>query len=168
MARGRPQSRKSRALERRMKALQRAGLSVREIGRRTGVSKSQVHNILTGKRRASERAAEAALVRLGPKTAKRKVVVDGKAQWVRPLRGEDFTKWGKWSRTLREASAAGDYRMVGRELSRKDLTMHIAGAGGKRETIRLEADPAVLRQLDDASALQHDVIKTGPTPTAGG
>jgi transcriptional regulator with XRE-family HTH domain len=51
MARAKPPpSHESRALVEQIQQLRQRGYSVREIARRTGISKSHVHDISTGKR----------------------------------------------------------------------------------------------------------------------
>jgi transcriptional regulator with XRE-family HTH domain len=169
MARTKPiQSPESRELERRIQELRHAGVSVREISRRTGISKSQISNIEIGKRRASQRAAAAALERLGSQEfSRRYALVDGEWQWISPLHARDFSKWGRYERLLAEARKTGDYRLVRRSLSKSQRTIKVTGEGGEPKTIHLEVDPDVLRRMDDQGQLQPSVIKVGPSPQAG-
>jgi transcriptional regulator with XRE-family HTH domain len=169
MARSRPaQSLESRELARRIRELRQAGVSVREIERRTGISRSQVSNIEIGKRRASQRAAAAALERLGSgEFSQRYALVAGEWQWVSPPHARDYSKWGRYERLLGEARRTGDYRLVRRTLSKSQRTIKVTGEGGEPRTIQLEVNPDILRQLDDQGQLQPSVIKVGPSPQAG-
>jgi transcriptional regulator with XRE-family HTH domain len=84
MARAKPPpSHESRALVEQIQQLRQRGYSVREIARRTGISKSHVHDISTGKRGVSAARAAAAtehLSRERPALA----IIEGKIRAIDP------------------------------------------------------------------------------------
>jgi transcriptional regulator with XRE-family HTH domain len=126
------------------------GFSVREIARRTGISKSHVHDILSGKRRVSvARAAAAAeqLYREQPALA----IVGGQIRAVDPLTRRDRLKIGRYMRAVQDAKRSSDFRAIRRRFKRTIVKT------GKGE-VRLETDPEVLRQLDDANLLEVDEV----------
>jgi transcriptional regulator with XRE-family HTH domain len=130
--------------------LRERGYSVREIARRTGISKSHVHDISTGRRGVSpERAATAAeyLSRERPAFA----IIDGQVRAVDPMGRRDRQKIGRYMRAVQDARRSGDFRDLRRRFKR---TVIRTSEGG----FRFETDATVLHELDDAGLLHLDEV----------
>jgi transcriptional regulator with XRE-family HTH domain len=160
MARAKPPpSHESRALVEQIQQLRQRGYSVREIARRTGISKSHVHDISTGKRGVSAARAAAAtehLSREGPALA----IIDGQIRAIDPVSKRDRQKIGRYMRAVQDARRSGDFR----ELRRRFKRTVIKTSEGE---FRFETDATALRELDDASLLQLDeVFHYEPVATA--
>jgi transcriptional regulator with XRE-family HTH domain len=151
MARAKPPpSAESQALVEQLQQLRQRGFSVREIGRRTGISKSHVHDILTGKRGVSAaRAASATehLSRERPALA----IIDGQIRAVDPVSRRDRQKIGRYMRAVQDARRSGDFRELRRRFKRTVLKT-------SEGEFRFETDPTALRELDDAGLLQLDEV----------
>ena len=151
MARAKPPpSPESRALVEQIQRLRRRGYSVREIARRTGISKSHVHDISTGKRGVSAPRAAAAtehLSRVRPALA----IIDGQIRAVDPMGKRDRQKIGRYMRAVQDARRSGDFR----ELRRRFKRTVIKTSEGE---FRFENDATALHELDDAGLLQLDEV----------
>jgi transcriptional regulator with XRE-family HTH domain len=146
----RPPSPESRALVEQVRRLRQRGYSVREIARRTGISKSHVHDISTGKRGVSAARAAAAtehLSRERPALA----IIDGQVRAVDPMGRRDRQKIGRYMRAVQDARRSGDFR----ELRRRFKRSVIKTSDGE---FRFESDATVLHELDDAGLLQLDEV----------
>src|SRR5690349_5719942 len=97
-----PASPASLALAGEIRRLRERGLSVREIGRRTGLSKSHVHNIAIGKRGVSTARAVAATERLSYERPAL-VLIDGALRPVDPVSRRDRQKIGRYMRAIQNA-----------------------------------------------------------------
>jgi transcriptional regulator with XRE-family HTH domain len=161
MARAKPPpSLESRALVEQIRQLRERGYSVREIARRTGISKSHVHDISTGRCGLSATRAAAAT-----ETLSREqwgwAIIDGQTLRVDPVSQRDRQKIGRYWRAVQDARRSGDFR----ELRRRFKHTVIKTSGGE---VRLETDPIVLHELDDAGVLQLDeVFHYEPLANAG-
>jgi transcriptional regulator with XRE-family HTH domain len=145
-----PPSHESRALVEQIQQLRQRGYSVREIARRTGISKSHVHDISTGKRGVSAARAAAAtehLSRERPALA----IIDGQIRAIDPVSKRDRQKIGRYMRAIQDARRSGDFR----ELRRRFKRTVIKTSEGE---FRFETDTTALRELDDAGLLQLDEI----------
>jgi transcriptional regulator with XRE-family HTH domain len=151
MARAKPPpSRDSRALVEQIQQLRQRGYSVREIARRTGISKSHVHDISTGKRGVSAARAAAAtehLSRERPALA----IIDGQIRAIDPVSKRDRQKIGRYMRAVQDARRSGDFRELRRRFKRTVLRTSEGG-------FRFETDTTALHELDDAGLLQLDEI----------
>jgi transcriptional regulator with XRE-family HTH domain len=151
MARAKPPpSPEIRALVEQIQRLRQRGYSVREIARRTGLSKSHVHDISTGKRGVSApRAATATehLSRERPALA----IIDGQIRAVDPMGKRDRQKIGRYMRAVQDARRSGDFR----ELRRRFKRTVIKTSEGE---FRFETDATALHELDDAGLLQLDEV----------
>jgi transcriptional regulator with XRE-family HTH domain len=145
-----PASPASLALADEIRRLRERGLSVREIGRRTGISKSQVHNIAIGKRGVSTARAIAATERLS-RERPALVLTDGGLRAVDPLSRRERQKIGRYMRAIQDAKDAADFRAIRRRF-RQTIIKTSEGE------FRLETDPEVLRGLDDASVLNIEEV----------
>jgi transcriptional regulator with XRE-family HTH domain len=151
MARPKPApSPESRALVEQVRRLRQRGYSVREIARRTGLSKSHVHDISTGKRGVSAARAAAAtehLSRERPALA----IIDGQIRAVDPMGRRDRQKIGRYMRAVQDARRSGDFR----DLRRRFRRTVIKTSEGE---FRFETDATALHELDDAGLLQLDEV----------
>jgi transcriptional regulator with XRE-family HTH domain len=151
MARAKPPpSPESRALVEQIRQLRERGYSVREIARRTGISKSHVHDISTGKRGVSAARATAAtehLSRERPALA----IIDGQVRAVDPMGRRDRQKIGRYMRAVQDARRLGDFR----DLRRRFKRTVIKTSEGE---FRFETDVTALHELDDAGLLQLDEV----------
>jgi transcriptional regulator with XRE-family HTH domain len=145
-----PPSPESRALVEKIRRLREVGYSVREIARRTGISKSHVHDISTGRRGVSAARAAAASERLSlerPALA----MIGGQIRAVDPVSRRDRQKLGRHWRAIQDARQTGDYRQVGRSFRRTVIKT-------SEGEFRLETDPEILRDLDDAGLLDIEEV----------
>jgi transcriptional regulator with XRE-family HTH domain len=151
MARAKPPpSHESRALVEQIQQLRQRGYSVREIARRTGISKSHVHDISTGKRGVSAARAAAAtehLSRERPALA----IIDGQIRAIDPVSKRDRQKIGRYMRAVQDARRSGDFRELRRRFKRTVLRT-------SEGEFRFETDTTALHELDDAGLLQLDEI----------
>ena len=151
MARAKPPpSHESRALVEQIQQLRQRGYSVHEIARRTGISKSHVHDISTGKRGVSAARAAAAtehLSRERPALA----IIDGQIRAIDPVSKRDRQKIGRYMRAVQDASRSGDFRELRRRFNRTVLRT-------SEGEFRFETDTTALHELDDAGFLQLDEI----------
>src|SRR5215472_5779790 len=108
-----PPSDESRTLVEEIHRLRERGYSVREIARRTGISKSHVHDISTGRRRVSRARAVAATEQLSRERSAL-AMIGGQVRAVDPLSRRDRQKLGRHWRAIQDARLTGDYRQVGR------------------------------------------------------
>jgi transcriptional regulator with XRE-family HTH domain len=154
----RPQSAASAGLAATIRRMREQGFPVREIARRTGISKSQVHNISIGKRRASEGRAVAAASRLGEFPVMR-AIAGGELVDAEPLTQRDRAKLGRYLHAVGEAKRTGDFREVKKSLPRSGLV--IKTTAGR---LRLETDSDVLKALSDGGEL--DIAEIYPVATA--
>lgn len=126
------------------------GYSVREVARRTELSKSHVHNIAIGKRGISTTRAGAASARLSRETTAL-VIIDGQVRAVDPLTKRDRQKIGRYMRAVKGAKRFGDFRDIRRRFRRTAIKT-------SQGEIRPEVDPEVLMELDDAGLLEIDEV----------
>ena len=140
----------SLALAEEIRRLRQQRYSVREIARRTGISKSHVHNISIGKRGISAARAVAASERL---TRERPAlaIIDGQVRAINPVSRPDRQKIGRYMRAVQDAKRAGDFRNLRRRFRRTVLRT-------SEGEFRFETDPAVLLELDDAGELDLDEV----------
>jgi transcriptional regulator with XRE-family HTH domain len=151
MARAKPPpSQESRALVEQIQRLRLRGYSVREIARRTGISKSHVHDISTGKRAVSALRATAATENLSREQSAF-AIIDGQVRAIDPVSRRDRQKIGRYMRAVKDASRSGDFR----ELRRRFKRTVIKTSEGE---FRFETDATALRELDDAGLLQLDEV----------
>jgi hypothetical protein len=145
-----PPSPASRALVEQIQRLRQLGYSVREIARRTRISKSHVHDISTGRRGVSAARAAAAtehLSRERPALA----IIGGQVRAVDPMGRRDRQKIGRYMRAVQDASRSGDFRDVRRRFKRTVIRT-------SEGEFRFETDVAALHELDDAGLLQLDEV----------
>jgi transcriptional regulator with XRE-family HTH domain len=151
MARVRPPaSPESRALVEQIQLLRRRGYSVREIARRTGISKSHVHDISTGKRGVSAARAAAATEQLS-RERPALAIIDGQIRAVDPLGKRDRQKIGRYMHAVQVARRSGDFRELRRRFKRTVLRT----SDGE---FRFETDATALHELDDAGLLELDEV----------
>jgi transcriptional regulator with XRE-family HTH domain len=146
----RPPSPESRALVDEIRRLRGAGYSVREIARRTGISKSHVHNISIGKRGVTTGRAVAATERLS-REQPAYAIIDGQLRAIDPTTRRQRQKLGRIWRAVQDAKRTGDYR----DLRRRFRRTVIKTSEGE---VRFETDPDVLAELDDAGLLDIDEV----------
>jgi transcriptional regulator with XRE-family HTH domain len=145
-----PPSATSLALADEIRRLRERGFSVREIGRRTALSKSHVHNIAIGKRGISTTRANAAIERLS-RERPALVLTDAGLRAVDPVSSRDRQKIGRYMRAIQDAKEANDFRAI-RHRFRRTVIKTSEGE------LRLETDPEVLRDLDDAGLLDIEEV----------
>jgi transcriptional regulator with XRE-family HTH domain len=145
-----PPSPESRALVEEICRLRERGYSVREIARRTGISKSHVHDISTGKRGVSVARATAATEQLS-RERPAFAIIDGEVRAIDPLSRRDRQKIGRHMRAVQDARRSGDFR----ELRRRFKRTVIKTSEGE---FPLETDATALHKLDDAGLLQLDEV----------
>jgi transcriptional regulator with XRE-family HTH domain len=151
MARAKPPpSQESRALVDQIQRLRQRGYSVREIARRTGISKSHVHDISTGKRGVSAARAVGATEQLS-RERPAFAIIDGEVRAVDPLSRRDRQKIGRYMRAVQDARRSGDFRELRRRFKR---TVMKTSEG----EFRFETDATALHELDDAGLLQLDEV----------
>jgi transcriptional regulator with XRE-family HTH domain len=150
MARAKPPSAESRGLVERVRQLRQRGYSVREIARRTGLSKSHVHDISTGKRGVSAARAAAATEHLS-RERPALTIIGGQIRAVDPMGRRDRQKIGRYMRAVQDARRSGDFR----ELRRRFKRTVIKTSEGE---FRFETDATALHELDDAGLLQLDEV----------
>lgn len=146
----RPPSPASSALTAEIRRLRVQGFSVREIARRTGISKSHVHNISIGKRGISGARAVAASERLS-RERPALAIIDGQMRAIDPASRRDRQKIGRYMRAVKDAKRAGDFREIRRRFRRTVVNT-------SEGEFRFETDPAVLLELDDAGILDIDEV----------
>jgi transcriptional regulator with XRE-family HTH domain len=140
----------SQALVAEIRRLRQRGYSVREIARRSGISKSHVHDISTGKRGVSGARAAAATERLS-RERPALAIIDGEVRAVDPLSKRDRQKIGRYMRAIRDARRSGDLRAIRRRFKHTVIKT----SDGE---VRLETDLIALRELDDAGLLELDEV----------
>jgi transcriptional regulator with XRE-family HTH domain len=145
-----PPSPESRALVEEIRRLRERGYSVREIARRTGISKSHVHDISTGKRGVSTARAAAATEQLS-RERPALAIIDGQIRAVDPVSWHDRRKIGRYMRAVQDARRSGDLGTIRRRFRRTVLKT-------SEGEFRFETDASVLRELDDAGLLQLDEV----------
>ena len=145
-----PPSPESQALAEQIRGLRELGYSVREIGQRTGISKSHVHDISTGKRNVSATRAAAATERLS-RERPALAIIDGQVRAVDPMGQLDRQKIGRYMRAVQDARRSGNFR----ELRRRFKRTVIKTSEGE---FRFETDATALHELDDAGLLQLDEV----------
>jgi transcriptional regulator with XRE-family HTH domain len=145
-----PPSTTSLALADEIRRLRERGFSVREIGRRTGISKSHVHNIAIGKRGISTARANVAIERLS-RERPALILTDGGLRAVDPVSRRERQKIGRYMRAVQDAKNAADFRAIGRRF-RGTVIKTSEGE------IHLESNPEVLRELDDAGLLDVEEV----------
>jgi transcriptional regulator with XRE-family HTH domain len=154
-----PLSTASLALADEIRRLRERGYSIREIGRRTGISKSHVHNIAIGKRSVSPARAAAASERLSRERPALVLTNEG-LRAVDPVSRRERQKIGRYMRAIQDAKDAADFRAIHRRFRHTVIKTH-------EGEIRLETDPAALRDLDDAGLLNiEEVFHYEPTARA--
>ena len=160
MARAKPPpSHESRALVEQIQQLRQRGYSVREIARRTGISKSHVHDISTGKRGVSAARATAATEQLS-RERPALAIIDGQIRAVDPVSKRDRQKIGRYMRAVQDARRSGDFRELRRRFKRTVLRT-------SEGEFRFETNATALHELDDAGLLQLDeVFHYEPVATA--
>ena len=151
MARAKPPaSPESRALVEQIRQLRQRGYSVREIARRTGISKSHVHDISTGKRGVSAARAAAATEQLS-RERPALAIIDGQIRAIDPISKRDRQKVGRYMRAVQDARRSGDFRELRRRFKRTVLRT-------SEGEFRFETDANVLHELDDAGLLELDEV----------
>jgi transcriptional regulator with XRE-family HTH domain len=145
-----PPSPDSRALTEEIRRLRGRGYSVREIARRTGISKSHVHDISTGRRRVSRARAAAATEQLSREQSAL-MIIDGQHHPVDPVSRRDQQKIARYMRAIQDAKHIGDYRQIRRRFGRTVIKT-------SEGEFRPETDPEVLRHLDDIGLLDIDEV----------
>jgi transcriptional regulator with XRE-family HTH domain len=115
-----PPSPESRALVEQIQRLRQLGYSVREIARRTGISKSHVHDISIGKRGVSATRAAAATEQLSG-DQRGWAIIDGQTLKVDPVSQRDRQKIGRYWHAIQDARRSGDFREVRRRFKRIGL-----------------------------------------------
>ena len=145
-----PPSPESRAFVEEIRQLRQRGYSVREIARRTGISKSHVHDLSTGKRGVSAARATAATEQLS-RERPALAIIEGQVRAIDPVSKRDRQKIGRYMRAVQDARRSGVFRQLRRRFRRTVLKT----TEGK---FRLETDANVLRELDDAGRLQLDEV----------
>jgi transcriptional regulator with XRE-family HTH domain len=154
-----PPSPESRALVEQIQQLRQRGYSVREIARRTGISKSHVHDISTGKRGVSSARATVATEHLS-RERPALVFTNGQPLAVDPVSRRDRQKIGRYMRAVQDARRSGDFRGLRRRFRRTVIKT-------TEGDLRPETDVRALRELDDAGLLQLDeVFHYEPVATA--
>jgi transcriptional regulator with XRE-family HTH domain len=154
-----PPSTTSLALTDEIRRLRERGFSVREIGRRTGISKSHVHNIAIGKRGVSPARAVAATERLS-RERPALVLTDGGLRAVDPVSRRERQKIGRYMRAIQDAKDAADFRAIHRKFRHTVIKT-------RDGEVRPETDPTTLRGLDDAGFLNiEEVFHYEPTARA--
>jgi transcriptional regulator with XRE-family HTH domain len=143
-------SSESRALVEEIRRLRERGYSVREIGRRTGISKSHVHNIAIGKRGISPSRAVAATERLS-REQPAYAIINGQLLAIDPTSRRERQKLGRIWRAVQDAKRSGDFRDIRRRFRRTVIKT----SDGE---VRFETDPEVLSELDDAGLLDIDEV----------
>jgi transcriptional regulator with XRE-family HTH domain len=146
----RPPSPEAEFLAKQIRQMREAGFSVREIARRTGISKSHVHNIDIGKRGVS--AARA--VRAAERSSRERwalTLIDGQMRAVDPLTQRDHQKISRYMRAVKDAKRFGDFRDIRRRFRRTVIKT-------SEGEFRLETDPRILMELDDAGILNIDEV----------
>ena len=145
-----PPSPESQALVEQIRRLRERGYSVREIARRTGISKSHVHDISTGRRGVSAARAAAATERLS-RERPALAIIEGQVRAVDPMGQLDRQKIGRYMRAVQDARRSGNFR----ELRRRFKRTVIKTSEGE---FRFETDATALHELDDAGLLQLDEV----------
>jgi transcriptional regulator with XRE-family HTH domain len=140
----------SQTLANEIRRLRERGLSVREIGRRTGLSKSHVHNIAIGKRSVSTSRAVVATERLS-RERPALVLTDAGHRAVDPLSRRERQKIGRYMRAIQNAKEAADFRAIRRRFRETKIKT-------TEGEFHLETDPDVLRDLDDAGLLDIEEV----------
>ncbi len=140
----------SHALAEEIRRLRERGFSVREIGRRTGLSKSFVHNISIGKRGITSARANAAAERLS-RERPALAIIGGQMRAIDPASRRDRQKIGRYMRAVKDAKRAGDYREIRRRFRRTVIKT-------SEGEFQFETDPTVLMELDDAGILDIDEV----------
>jgi transcriptional regulator with XRE-family HTH domain len=160
MARAKPPlSHESRALVEQIQQLRQRGYSVREIARRTGIAKSHVHDISTGKRGVSAARATVATEQLS-RERPALAIIDGQIRAIEPVSKRDRQKIGRYMRAVQDARRSGDFRELRRRFRRTVLRT-------SEGEFRFETNATALHELDDAGLLQLDeVFHYEPVATA--
>jgi transcriptional regulator with XRE-family HTH domain len=154
-----PPSTTSVALADEIRRLRGRGFSVRETGRRTGLSKSHVHNIAIDKRGVSPRSAIAATERLS-RERPALVIIEGQLRPVDPVNSRERQKIGRYMRAIQHAQDDNDFRALQRRFRRTVIKT-------SEGEFRPETNPEVLRVLDDAGLLHvEEVFHYEPTARA--
>jgi transcriptional regulator with XRE-family HTH domain len=140
----------SRALVEQIQQLRQRGYSVREIARRTGISKSHVHDISTGKRGVSAARAAAATEQLS-RERPALAIIDGQIRAIDPVSKRDRQKIGRYMRAVQDARRSGDFRELRRRFKRTVLRT-------SEGEFRFETEATALHELDDAGLLELNEV----------
>jgi hypothetical protein len=138
----------SRGLVAQIHDLRQQGFSFQEIARKTELSKRFVQHLAAGTRGISPSRAAVAASMLG-RSQSSYIISDGQQLAVHPLNRREYSKVGRYWASLKQARRAGDYRPI--RLRHRNTVIRTAEGD-----IRLETDPNVLRELDDAGLLSLD------------
>jgi transcriptional regulator with XRE-family HTH domain len=145
-----PPSHESRALVEQIQQLRQRRYSVHEIARRTGISKSHVHDISTGKRGVSAARAAAATEQLS-RERPALAIIDGQIRAIDPVSKRDRQKIGRYMRAIQDARRSGDFRKLRRRFKRTVLRT-------TEGEFRFETNATALHELDDAGLLELDEV----------
>ena len=146
----RPLSPETQSLTEQIRQMLKGGYSVRELARRTGISKSHVHNIAIGRRGVSTTRAAVATERLSRERSAL-AIMGGEVRAVDPKTRRDRQKIGRYMRAIEEAKRNRDFRDIRRRFRRTVINT-------SEGELRLESDPEVLLGLDDAGVLDIDEV----------
>jgi transcriptional regulator with XRE-family HTH domain len=145
-----PLSPESRAFVEEIRQLRQRGYSVREIARRTGISKSHVHDISTGKRGVSAARAAAATEQLS-RERPALAIIEGQVRAIDPVSKRDRQKIGRYMRAVQDARRSGDFRQLRRRFKRTVIKT-------TEGEFHIETDVTTLQELDDRGLLQLDEV----------
>jgi len=148
--RTRPTSPETQSLTEEIRRMLKGGYSVREVARRTGISKSHVHNISIGKRGVSTTRAAAATERLSRERSAL-ALIDAQLLAIDPKTRRDRQKIGRYMRAVKDAKRVSDFRAIRRRFRRTVIKT-------SEGEFRFETDPEVLMELDDAGLLDIDEV----------
>ena len=146
----RPASPEITALVAEIRRLRQRNVSVREIARRTDLSKSFVHDITAGKRSISPTRAASAVERLSREQSAL-AIIGGQPLAIDPVNKRERSKVGRYMRAIQDTRRAGDFREIRRRFRRTVIRT-------SEGEFRFETDPEILQQLDDAGLLNIDEV----------
>jgi transcriptional regulator with XRE-family HTH domain len=132
-----------------LEKLQAQGFSQHEIGRRTGISRGQVFNILSGRTGIGKQSVKRALE---SKTIKDEMLLlrDFGGVWVEPANWKQRQWIGQHWNAVKDAREKGDWSGLENLKNRRVLVID----KGKRQYLSLVTDPEMIKKLEDAGELE--------------
>jgi transcriptional regulator with XRE-family HTH domain len=135
--------------EREIRRLAAQGFSQYEIGRRTGISRGQVFNILRGRTGVGQKSVRAVLENVR-RDQSMLVLREYGSVWTQPANAANRSLLGSYWNAVKVAREKGDWGPLQKLRNRSVVVVE----KGKRVKLELVTDPATLRDLENKHQLE--------------